>query len=371
MIDAPADKHLWAESYERDSRNVLALQDEVALAIAREINVELTPREQARFANARPVNPEAHDAYLKGRYFLESYTEERVKKAIEQFEDAIKIDPNFALPYTGLADAYGFGDDWYFPATEVMPKAKAAAEKALRLDDSLAEAHTSLGEVKYQYDFDWAGGEREFRRAIELNPSYAYAHYEYGYLLVWQGRYDESLAEFNRASELDPLSAGITSDVGIPLAYQARYDAAREQFRRALELDPSFFFAQWCRAWTYVDAGKFNDGIAELEKTVAMGSPPFVDAWLGYAYAKSGDRDKAQAILAELKQMSSRRFVSPFCNAIIYLGLGDKERALDGLERAYEVRSQWVLLLKVDKVYDSLRPEPRFIGLLKKVGLDK
>jgi len=154
LIDAPADRHIWAKSYERDSRNVLAMQDEIAQAIAREINVELTPGEQAHFAHSHPVNPEAHDAYLKGRYYLSSFSEERVRKAIEQFEDAIKIDPSFALPYTGLADAYTYGADWYFPAIEVMPKAKAAAEKALQLDDSLAEAHTSLGIIKYQFDFD-------------------------------------------------------------------------------------------------------------------------------------------------------------------------------------------------------------------------
>jgi adenylate cyclase len=371
LIDAPNDKHLWAKSYERDSRDVLAMQDEVALAIAREINVEVTPREQERFANSRAVNPQAHEAYLKGRYFLESYSEERVKKAIVQFEDAIKIDPNFALPYTGLADAYGYGDDWYFPATEVMPKAKAAAEKALQLDNSLAEAHASLAFINYQYDFDWAGGEREFRRAIELNPNYALAHDEYGYLLTWQGRFDEAVAEFRRAVELDPLSAGFTNDLSVPLGYQAKYDAAKQQLRKALELDPSFFFAQWGLGWTDVEAGRFKAAVAELEKARAMNSPPFVTGFLGYAYAASGDRAKAQATIAELNQMSSRRFVSPFCTAIVYLGLGDKPRALEGLEKAYEVRSQWLTLLKVDKVFDPLRSEPRFIALLKKVRLNQ
>jgi adenylate cyclase len=370
LIDAPNDKHLWAKSYERDSRDVLAMQDEVALAIAREINVEVTPREQERFANSRAVNPQAHEAYLKGRYFLESYSEERVKKAIVQFEDAIKIDPNFALPYTGLADAYGYGDDWYFPATEVMPKAKAAAEKALQLDDSSAEAHTSLSFIKWQYDFDWAGGEREARRAIELDPNYAFAHDEYGFLLTWEGRFDEAVAELRRASELDPLSAGITNDVGVPLGYQAKYDAAKEQYRKALELDPSFFFAQWGLGWTDVEAGKLKEAIAELEKAKAMESPPFVVGFLGYAYAAAGERAKAKAMLAELDQMASHRFVSPTCTALVYLGLGDKRRALDWLEKAYEVRSQWLPLLKVDRIFDLLRSEPRFIALQKKVGLN-
>jgi adenylate cyclase len=187
LIDAPDDKHLWAKSYERDSRDVMAMQDEVAQAIAREINVELTPNEQAHLANSHPVNPEAHEAYLKGRYFLASFSEERVKKAIEQFEEAIKIDPNLALPYTGLADAYSNGEDWYFPATEVMPKAKAAAEKAWQLDDSSAEAHASLAFIKWEYEFDWTGAEREYRRAFILNSNYAQAHHQFFLCLLNQG----------------------------------------------------------------------------------------------------------------------------------------------------------------------------------------
>jgi adenylate cyclase len=372
LIDAPADKHLWARSYERNSRDVLVLQDELAAAIARQINIELTPDEQERFANAHPVNPQAHEAYLKGRYYLSSYTQAGVKKAIDQFELAIKADPSFALPYTGLADAYTYGEDWYFPATEVMPKAKAAAEKALQLDDSLAEAHASLGLIKWEYDFDWEGGEREYRRAIGLNPNYAEAHHQYGFLLASRGRFDESLAELKRASELDPLSAGITNDGGQPLALQAKYEAAREQARKALELDPNFYIAHWFLGWIDIEAGKFDAAITEMEKARVADSPPFLAGWLGYAYAAAGQRTKAEALIAELIQMSARRFVSPFCTAIIYLGLGDKERALQGLENAYEVRSQWLPnLLKVDKVFDPLRTEPRFIELLKKVHLDQ
>jgi len=371
LIDAAADQHLWAKSYERKSRNVLAMQDEVALEIARKISVELTPREKARFANSRPVNPKAYDAYLKGRYFMESHTGVRLKKGIEEFEDAIKADPNFALPYTGLADAYSFGADWYFPAIEVMPKARAAAEKALQLDESMAEAHISLALIKYQFDFDWAGSEREFRRAIELNPNCALGHDQYGYFLAWQGRFDASLAEFQRAIELDPLSAGITTDVGVPLVYQAKYDAAKEQGRKALELDPGFNFAQWGIGWTDVAAGKFKEAIPELEKARRMDSPPFIVGFVGYAYAKLGDRTRAEAIIEELHQMASRTFVSPACTMLVYLGLGEKQRALEELEKAYEVRSQWLSLLKVDRIFDPLRSEPRFIELLKKVGLEK
>jgi adenylate cyclase len=371
LIDAPADKHLWAKSYERNSRDVLALQDELASAIARQIDIELTPDEQARFANVHPVKPEAHEAYLKGRYYLSSFTQERVNKAIEQFELAIKADPSFALAYAGLADAYSYGEDWYFPATEVMPKAKAAAEKALQLDDSLAEAHASLAFINWQYDFDWAGGEREYRRAIGINPNYAEAHHQYGYLLAFQGRLDESLAEMRRASELDPLSADITVDVGLPLTFQAKYEAASEQFRKALELDPNFYLVHWALGWIDIEAGNFSAAIPEIEKARVTDSPPFIAGWLGYTYAAAGERAKAEAMIAELNEMSSRRFVSPFCTAIIYLGLGDKQRALDGLEKAYEVRSQWLTFLKVDRMFDPLRSDPRFVALLKKVHLDR
>jgi len=371
LIDAPAYKHVWAKSYERESRDVLALQDELASAIARQINIELTPNEQARFANSHPVNPLAHEAYLKGRYFLTEPTEERVQKALEQFDLAIEADPDFAPAYSGVADAYMYFDDWYFPAVEAVPKAKAAAEKALQLDDSLAEAHTALAEVKFWYDFDWVGAESEFRRAIAVNPSYALAHDLYSFALANHGRLDDAVAESKRASELDPLSSNIPIDMATALAWQTKYEAAKEQVRKALDLDPNFYYAQWALGWTDLQAGKPREAISEFHKAQAMDSPPFVVAWLGYAYAASGERGKAEAIIAELSQMSSRRFVTPFCTAIIYLGLGDKERALDGLEKAYEARSVWLISLKEDKVYDPLRSEPRFIELLKKVGLDK
>jgi adenylate cyclase len=371
LIDAPADRHMWAKNYERDSRDVLAMQDEIALAIAHEVNVELTPTEQARFATSRAVDPEAHDAYLKGRFYLSSPTEERVRKAVDQFEQAIKIDPNFALPYTGLADAYIWGDDWYFPATEVAPKAKAAAEKALQLDDSLAEAHISLAQVEFLYDFDWAASESEFLRGIALNPGYAYGHDQYGYYLQIYGRLDDALAQSKIATELDPLSPEIVLGATTPLTWQKKYAAAKEQCRNSLELDPNSFFTQWTLGWIDLEAGKFSEAIPELEKARAMDSPPFVAGYLGYAYAAAGERAKAEAIITELNQMSSRRFVSPFCTAIVYIGLGDKQRALDGLEKAYEARSQWIVWLKMDRIFDPLRSEPRFIALVKKVGLDK
>ncbi len=370
LIDAPSDKHLWAESYQRDTRDVLSMQDEVASAIAREIHLQLTPAEQARFANARPVNPAAHEAYLKGRYYLSSLSGERGSKALEQFEQAIKLDPKFAPAYTGLADLYGYLADNVLRPAEIVPKQRAAAEQALQLDDSLAEAHVSLAMVEFWNDYDRAAGEREFRRAIELNPSYALAHDQYGWLLLSEGRVHESLAEMRRASELDPLSAAITTNLALPLTNQAKYEAAKEQARKALELDAGFGWAQSTLGWIDIEAGKFKEAISALEKARTMDSAPLYAGWLGYAYAAAGERGKARAMIKELDKMSSHQFVSPYCTAIIYLGLGDKRRALDGLEKAYEARSQWMPFLRVEKMFDPLRSEPRFIDLLKKVGLD-
>ena len=337
LIDAPADRHLWAKSFERDSRDVLALQDELASAIAREINVQLTPGEQARLTGAPTVNPEAHDAYLKGRYFFNRPSDENLKKAIAQFEEAIRLDPNFAPAYSGLSDAYlwaGFNEG-VLTAAETMPKAKATAEKAIQLDDTSAEAHTSLAVFRAFYGHDWAGSESEFRRAIELNPSYAYAHDQFGFVLALQGRLDEALAEGKRAAELNPLSPQVLLDTTWALAYQGKYQPAIEQANRARDIDPAFFGPPFTIGWIDIQAGKFSDAIPELQKANAMGSPPYVAAWLGYAYGASGDRVKPSAMIEQLNHKSLHGYVPPFNLAIVYLGTGDRERALDGLEKAY------------------------------------
>ena len=251
-----------------------------------------------------------------------------------------------------------------------MPKAKAAAEKALQLDDTLAEAHFSLGAVKFQYDYDWPRAETEFRRALALNPSYAFGHDNYGFYLALRGRLDDALAESRLANELDPLSPLTATDMAFPLTWQTKYAAAKEQCRNALELDPNNWFAQWTLGWIDIQVGKFNEATTEMQKARAMDSPPNLLGRLGYAYAKSGERAKAEAIITELNQTSSQRYVSAYLTAEIYLGLGDKQRALDGLEKAYEARDWFLVYLKMDKIFDPLRSEPRFIALLKKAGFD-
>jgi len=347
---------------------VLTLQDEVASTIARQTDVALTPNEQARLAQPRPVNPEALEAYLKGRYFLNELNEERINKAIEQFERAIKLDPTFAPAYTGLADAYSLGEGFYL-SPSVIPKAKGAVEKALQLDDTSAEAHSSLGLFKYAFDYDWAGSETELRRAIALNPSYAEAHHQLGWVLALQGREDDALVEFKRASELDPLSPWIASSVTFPLAIQGKYAHAVQQCREVRDLDPNAYIQ--CIGWPDLEARKFREFIGEMEKAKSHDSEPFDVAFLGYCYAVTGDRIRAKAVLEELNQMASQRYVSPVAEAYVYIGLGDRKQALERLEQAYRTDSSMLFFLKVDHLYDPLRSDPSFIALQKKVHLDK
>jgi eukaryotic-like serine/threonine-protein kinase len=373
LIDARADRYLWAKSFERDSRDVLALQDELASAIAREIHVQLTPAEKSRLTSAPSVNPEAYDAYLKGRYYFNRPSDENLKKAIALFEETIRRDPSYAPAFSGLSDAYLWAgyNEGFLTASEARPKAKAAAVRAIELDDSSAEAHTSLAVFKFFYEYDWAGCEVEFRRAFALNPNYAFAHDQFALALAFQGRLDESIAEGKRAAELDPLSPQIPLDAIFAYAWQGNYQAAKDQARRSADLDPTFFFPPWANAWIDIQAGKVGDAIPEFRKSKAMDSPAFVSAWLAYAYGASGDRTRAMAEVEDLKKRSLRGSPTPFDMALVSLGLGDGARTLDYLERAYAADSQWLGWLKRDRTFDPLRSEPRFVALMKKLHLDK
>ncbi len=368
LIDARADRHLWAKSFERDSRDVLALQSELASAIAGEINVRLTPGEQARLTSAQSVNPEAHDAYLKGRYFFNRPSDENLSKAIKQFEEAVRLDPSFAPAYSGLSDAYLWAafNEGVITATEGKSKAKAAAERALALSPASADAHTSLANYKSWYEHDWAGAEEEFRRAIELNPNLAFAHDQFGLTLACQGRFDESIVEGRRAVELDPLDPAIAIDNTMALVGQGQFQAAQEEARRGAELDPTFFFPQMQFGWFDLQQGNARAAVPKLEKAAAMEAPPFVTAYLGYAYGASGDKAKALATIEEIKKKGVGNFVPPYNLALVSLGLGDRPRALDYLEQAQAADSQWMMYLKVDRIFDPLRADPRFVALMEK-----
>lgn len=370
LIDARADKHLWAKSFERNSSDVLALQGELASAIAREINVRLTESEQSRLATAPSVSPAAHDAYLRGRYFFNRPSDENLQKAIAQFEDAVKLSPAFAPAYSGLSDAYLWAgyNEGFMTASEARPKARAAAEKAVQLDSTSAEAHASLATFKLFYEFDWAGCEREFRRAIQLNPNYAFAHDQFAMALAFTGRFDESIAESRRAAELDPLSPQVLIDATMAPIFEKNFPAARELARKSGELDPTYFFPVMLEGWADLEAGKFREAVPFIKKATTMGAPPFVTAYLAYAHGAAGDRDSAMAALEALKNMSKDGQVLPFNRALVYLGLGDHARALDNLERALAADSQMMAWLGRDAIFDALRSEPRFIALMKRLN---
>ena len=373
LIDARSDRHLWAESYERDLRDVLTLQGEVAGDIATEIQIKVTSQEKTPVASARPINPEAHEAYLKGRYFWNKRTEEGVKKGIEYFEQATRIDPNYAVAYAGLAESYIVSNGHRFlPPTQAFPKVHAAALKALELDETLVEAHTSLGSYQWEYEWDKSGAEKEFRRAIELNPSYATAHAWYAEELAALGRGDEALAEIKRAQEVDPLSLPISVVAGWILYVERDYDQAIAQFQRTLEMDSNFAIAHLYLGRTYVQKGNLEQAIIESQMATRLsGDHPFYMAWLGYAYARAGNRNEALRILRHLKVISRQKYVASHDIAAIYAGLGEQSMAIAWLNKAYDERSYTVLQLEVEPEFNSLRSDRRFQSLLHRVGLSQ
>jgi len=370
LIDARADRHLWARSFERSSDDVLALQAELASAIAHEINVQLTPSEQSRLAAAPHVDPEAYDAYLKGRFFFNRPSDENLKKAIAQFEQAIQLSPGFAPAYSGLSDAYLWAgyNEGFMTATESRGRAKAAAEKAVELDENSAEAHTTLANFLLWFEYDWAGCEREFRKAMALNPSYAYAPDQFGIGLAFQGRFDEAIEQGQRAAALDPLSPQILIDQSVAYLLRGDRDTTLALVRKAAELDPAYFYPVMMEGSVALEMGKPAEAIPWFEKAEGMGAPAFVTAWLAYARGASGDHAGAMAELEKLKRISLHGQVTHFNMALVSLGLGDHAQAITYLEQARQADSQWLGWLKYERVFDPLRSEPRFQALLREIG---
>ncbi len=372
LIDAPNDKHLWAESYERDSRDVLTMQDELASTIARQIDVELTPAEQARFAKPRPVNPLALEASLQGGYFLLKQTSDGFQKAKDRFEQAIKIAPDFAGGYVGLAGMYVTAADVFLSSREAMPKAKGLVATALRLDDTDAEAHALLGVIHWSYDYDWAAAETEFRRAIELAPGNADIRNAHGFMLIWQARFDEAGQELKLAQLLDPLTAQNYVTMGLLLNIRGDYPEALEQCRKAVGIDPNSWTAySYCFGYSYDRMGNHAEALKALKKGVAIEPAPAPIANLGREYARSGSPQQARKVLELLNSLPAQTFVSPCLPAIVNMALGENNTALGLLEKAYQERSAQLVDLKVNHDWDPLRSDPRFIALLKDVGLDK
>ena len=373
LIQPATDRHLWVESYERDLRDVLGLQSEIARAIAHEIQTKVTSSEQVRLARNRPVNRKAFDDHLQGRYlYWYMRKKENLEKAIEYFQSAISADPTYAPAYAGLADCYnllGTEQIGVLPPMESRRKAGEAVGKALELDSELAEAHATLGWVKH-FDWEWAAAERELKLAIELNPNHASAHLFYAGLLASSGRLEEGIAEVNRAQELDPFSLSISAVRGFILENARRYDEAIEQLRRVIALDPNHYQAYWYLGHTYAANGQFNEAIAASERSAALsGRAPGALGFLGLAYGLAGRKDEANKVLKELLDLQRRRYVSPPALANVYIGLGNNDQAFFWLEKAYQERSNYMVWLKVYPLLDPLRSDPRFDDLLRRIGL--
>jgi TolB-like protein/DNA-binding winged helix-turn-helix (wHTH) protein/Tfp pilus assembly protein PilF len=374
LVQANPEKQLWAESYEGDLRDVLALQSQVASAIAQQVEVKLTPAEHERLSGSRSVDPEAYRLYIKGRYFWVKRNEESINRAVDYFRQAIEHDPGYAAAYSGLADCYsslGFAFDvGSQPPRDAQPKAKAAALKALELDSSLADAHNSLAFAKLNYDWDWQGAEAEFKRCLELNPGYSHGHHWYAHFLLSSGRLNEALAESARALELDPLSPIINAHLGWHHIYTRQYDRAIEQLTKTLELDPHYGLAFWYRGLAYAQKKMYPEALRELGSARDLLPGNLVlESDIGNVYAVSGNKRAAESVIAELKQESAHRYANPYQIALIYAGLGQRDQTFEWLEKAYRGRSDLLVYFKVDPRLDPIRSDSRFAALLRRIAI--
>ncbi len=370
LLHAPTDRHLWAESYERNLTDVLALQSEVALSIAKEIRAKVTPQEETRFTSARPVNKEAYNLYLKGRYFWNKRTPEALRKAVEQFQQAIEHDPNYALGYVGLADCYLVLEMYAsLPASESLPKAKAAADRALQLDESLAEAHTSSALI-YQHLWRWAEAEAEYKRAISLNPNYPTAHHWFATYFRTKRQFNDDMREMKRALELDPLSPIIGANVAWVYVLKNDLTSAIEQSKRIIELDPSFPPVHDGLGWAYLKQRQYEDAIAEFQKAVELsGRSSLFLSDLGYCYAVIGRRAEAFLALKELEERYARRESIGRYVAGVYAGLGERDQAFAWLEKDFQQRSGQFEYITFWFSFEDLRRDPRYADFVHRMGL--
>jgi serine/threonine protein kinase len=369
LINAQTDSHLWADTYDRKLTDVFLVETDIAKTIADSLKAKLTRSERQAIAVRPTANPEAYELYLKGRFFWNKRTGADLRQAIDYFNQAIAKDPNYALAYAGLADCYDLLHEYSdLSPKESYPKAKAAAIKALELDDTLGEAHTSLAYSLINYDWDWRSAEREYQRAIQLDPNYATAHQWYAECLSMLGRHSEAIAEIKKAHELDPLSLIINQGVGGKYMYARRYDEAMAQFRRTLELYPHFPPTHQRLGWCYVQKRMYDEAIAEMRRAVELsGNSAQMIAALGHAHAAAGRRETARGIIAELERRSKESYVDHYFVATIFAALGEKDEAFALLEKAYAERSYWMPWLNIDPQFDNLRSDSRFDELVERV----
>ena len=373
LINVADGYHIWSERYDCEMDDIFAIQDDVTMAIIEKLKVEFFEEDKARLAKPQTKDMDAYDLFLRGRYFWSQRTEDGLMRAIDYFERAIRIDPDYALAHAGLAESYVLLC-WYssLPPDQVYPKAKAAALKALEADPDLAEAHASLGYYLMHYERDWPAAEKEFRQAIESNQGYAFAHQGLFQYFAATGRMDDAMSAVKRAVELDPLSLGTNSGLALGFYFFRQFDRAIEQSRKTIELSPRMLWAQYVLGMSYIRSSRPAKAIEEFQKAVFFQElHPLITAVLGAAYAKEGDADKMKELLNRLTEKAKHGYVMPFYMAIIYLGSGDIDKTFEWLEKACDERNFWLIFLKADPGFDSLHSEPRYHALLKKVGLEK
>lgn len=370
LVEVSSGWQLWGEQYPTTLSDLLKVQDEVATNISAKLHLKLTEEEKKRLGKHFTGNAEAYEAYLKGRYYWNKRTGDGYQKAIEYFEQAIKLDPGYALAYSALADSY-VAFDFYgvLPPWETSPKAKKAAINALVIDDSLAEAHTSLACVKMMYERDWSNAEKEFKRAIELDPHYAHAHNWYSHFLMAMGRIEESFAESEVALKLDPLDDSINQYLGWHYHHARQFDRAIGLLEKTLTQNPEFFLARVTLAMAYEQKGEVAHAIEEFQKAYQLEKNNVVYGFLGHAYALAGNREAAQKILNELEELSKRVYVPPYSVALIYTALGETDDAFEWFEKAYAAQNEWLNWLKIAPEIDRLRADPRFGKLLLLLNL--
>lgn len=371
LVDAANGWQLWGEQYDRKSADLVEVQEEIAREVAAKLRVRLTGTERRLLAKRHTRNGSAYHYYLKGRFFWNKYTKDGTEKSVSFFQQAVDLDPNFALAYAGLADAYLRMSNLYLPPGEALPKAKEAALKALEIDEFLAEAYASLAQVKMYYDHDWAGAESACRRAIELNFGASLAHKRYGEYLMYRGHFDQALEEHERALQIDPLSLQTNLTLGTNLYLMKEYERAIVQLQKTLELDKNYCPAHLALGCAYLFGGQHPEAIREFRRAWQLDKKAFMLlGFLGFAYAVSGNRSGATEVLEKLKAAAKNTYVSPYAMAIIHLGLGDRESALEWLWKTFEERNDFLVWLNVAPELKELRSDPRLTDLLRKVGFN-
>ena len=359
---------LWADQYDHGFTDIFTLQDLISEEVTSALALKLTGDEQRRLTKHHTESSEAYQLYINGRYYWGNRTEEGLKRAVEYFKEALAKDPNYALAHAGLADAYALLGVFHLPPNETFPHARSAAMDALRIDDQLAEAHAALGHVKVQYDYDWAGAQKEYQQALELNPNYANAHHFYALYLTMRGRFDEAIAEINRAQELEPSSLFIHANAAVILYQARRYDEAITQAKRVLEINPSIDLARNVLGRAYIQKIMLDQAISELQK---ISTPPFsYSGDLGQAYALAGRKSEALTEIDRLQRLSQKHYVAPYDLMLVYSGLSDVDKTLEWLERASADRSTRMVWAKVEPQLDRFRSQARFQAVIKRMGLE-